>query len=328
MTMGQLKLEYQIKYFLLFLLFSNLWVKLSAQEYCTFNIGEIINLKSTANFRQLPNTKSEIIYTFSADSKINFVVVDNIYNNGYLKVRLKVRETERDTSIIRLNDTVGWISFNLVKSRITIYRSGDVPVEDYDASIQEILEYKFQNLCKYSEYSLAFCYQQRGIVKYENRDFFGAVQDLTSSIQLNTEVCFSYSYFYRAKAKQDLEDFSGAVSDYNLALKQCTLSIADDLCRCLQCSHEDFYYVPHAFCTEDIYIQRSYCKSMLNNNNGALIDLNTVIAMSPEYGYAYYIRGQIKCNMNNMIGGCADLSKAGELGIKEAYDEIHMRCNK
>jgi hypothetical protein len=32
--------------------------------------------------------------------------------------------------------------------------------------------------------------------------------------------------------------------------------------------------------------------------------------------------------MNDTDGGCKDLSRAGELGIKEAYDEIKKRCNK
>lgn len=310
------------------LLFSVLCLRSPAQDYCTYEIGDYVLLKSVADFRQFPNANSEIIYTFQVDNNVSFVVVDSNYDNGYIKVKLEVDKQEKDKSIIKLSDRVGWILFTSVKANQTIYSSGNFSVENYDSWIKELLDYKLSNSCLYSEFSLAFCYQQRGIAKFKNSDFFGAVQDLTSSIKMKTEVCLSYSFYYRAKAKQDLLDYSGALSDWDMTLKQCALSKNNYNCACLQCDHKIFISIPHSFCIEDVYVHRASCKSMLKNNNGALADLNTVIALSPEFGPAYYIRGQIKCNMNDKIGGCADLSKAGELGVKNAYEQIQIRCNK
>ena len=44
-------------------------------------------------------------------------------------------------------------------------------------------------------------------------------------------------------------------------------------------------------------------------------------------GNAYYIRGFIKLELNNLNGACTDFSKAGELGIMDAYDAIKENCN-
>ena len=67
---------------------------------------------------------------------------------------------------------------------------------------------------------------------------------------------------------------------------------------------------------------------MLKNNQTALSDLNLLISLYPNYGNAYFYRGQLKDILNDIDGCCKDLSKAGELGIKDAYDEIKKRCNK
>ncbi|MDR1225392.1 MAG: tetratricopeptide repeat protein [Prevotellaceae bacterium] len=92
----------------------------------------------------------------------------------------------------------------------------------------------------------------------------------------------------------------------------------------------------------------------------AIEDLNATIALDPTFCYAYYNRGNLKCNSNQMPEaiddyvkaielypnfaeayynrglvqifmqdtekGCLDISKSGELGIKEAYNIIKRYC--
>jgi tetratricopeptide (TPR) repeat protein len=61
--------------------------------------------------------------------------------------------------------------------------------------------------------------------------------------------------------------------------------------------------------------------------NGALNDLEKVINSNQKDGLAYYYRGKIKIQKNEMDSACLDLSKAGELGVEEAYELIKQTCN-
>jgi hypothetical protein len=40
----------------------------------------------------------------------------------------------------------------------------------------------------------------------------------------------------------------------------------------------------------------------------------------------YFMRAMIKIGLNKMDGVCEDLSKAGELGYMQAYEEIKKYC--
>jgi hypothetical protein len=55
--------------------------------------------------------------------------------------------------------------------------------------------------------------------------------------------------------------------------------------------------------------------------------LNKAIALESEFAEAYYNRGLTKIYLNDTQGGALDLSKAGELGLAEAYSIIKRYCN-
>ena len=48
-------------------------------------------------------------------------------------------------------------------------------------------------------------------------------------------------------------------------------------------------------------------------------DYTQAIALAPELAEAWFNRGLVQLYMKDTRKGCIDLSKAGELGIKEAY---------
>ena len=67
----------------------------------------------------------------------------------------------------------------------------------------------------------------------------------------------------------------------------------------------------------------------LNNNSKrtysydeAVADLNKAVKLFPDFAYAYYNRGIIQLFMKDTRKGCLDISKAGELGILEAYEVL------
>jgi len=55
-------------------------------------------------------------------------------------------------------------------------------------------------------------------------------------------------------------------------------------------------------------------------------DFSKAIACLPGFAEAYYNRGLISILLNDNLSGCEDLSRAGELGILDAYRVIKRTC--
>jgi tetratricopeptide (TPR) repeat protein len=68
-----------------------------------------------------------------------------------------------------------------------------------------------------------------------------------------------------------------------------------------------------------------YCKT--EKYYQAIEEYNKAISIEPEFAEAYYNRGLVKILLNDIEGGAKDLSKAGELGIEDAYNVIKRYCN-
>jgi tetratricopeptide (TPR) repeat protein len=75
------------------------------------------------------------------------------------------------------------------------------------------------------------------------------------------------------------------------------------------------------------FFNRAYIYLKLGRYQQAMEDLNRAIALEPEFAEAFYNRGLTKIYLNDTQGGALDLSKAGELGLVEAYSIIKRYCN-
>lgn len=120
----------------------------------------------------------------------------------------------------------------------------------------------------------------------------------TETIKLNPKE--SSGYFFRGYYKLELEDYVGAISDFTKAI-----SISPN------------YY--------GALLYRSFAKYKTNDYNGALVDCNKILARS-EDDKAFLLRGSIKITLKNKEGACSDFSKAGEMGLEEAYEKIKLYC--
>ena len=60
---------------------------------------------------------------------------------------------------------------------------------------------------------------------------------------------------------------------------------------------------------------------------GAINDYSKAIELEPDFAEAYFNRGLTRIYLDDMEGGSLDLSKAGELGLTEAYNVIKRYCN-
>jgi tetratricopeptide (TPR) repeat protein len=74
------------------------------------------------------------------------------------------------------------------------------------------------------------------------------------------------------------------------------------------------------------YYNRAHIKSLVNDLPGAIYDYGQAISLNKDFPEAYYNRGLINIYLNETEKACQDLSKAGELGLREAYYAISKYC--
>lgn len=70
------------------------------------------------------------------------------------------------------------------------------------------------------------------------------------------------------------------------------------------------------------YYNKAYIAAKLNNFDTALHDLDEAIRIHPQFAEAYYNRGLIYLRIGKTKLGIQDLSKAGELGMAQAYSVL------
>ena len=59
-------------------------------------------------------------------------------------------------------------------------------------------------------------YFNRGLDKYNDGDYYGAISDLSKAIEINPRK--HKAYYNRGLAKKTIKDYSGAISDYKKEL--------------------------------------------------------------------------------------------------------------
>lgn len=112
----------------------------------------------------------------------------------------------------------------------------------------------------------------------------------------------------RGDCKMMLEDYYGAIMDYNFAIEtKDTRLFADN--------------------KSTYYLERGRAYTLLKNDQQGMIDVNKAIEINKNYAEAYYLRGLLHINVNEIESGCLDLSKAGELGFERAYQYIKEYCH-
>jgi tetratricopeptide (TPR) repeat protein len=77
-----------------------------------------------------------------------------------------------------------------------------------------------------------------------------------------------------------------------------------------------------------LFYSRAVAKNELGDYLGAKNDLNRAIELEPLEALYYLMLGRMFLKLNKIEDAYNNFSKAGELGCKEAYDEIREHCNK
>ena len=203
---------------------------------------------------------------------------------------------------IKPNDSRGYFNRGFCYESLNYY---DSAIRDYS----KVIELRKKN---YTVSGLD--YSSRAQVLFKNGRYVEAMSDISNAIILNSQNIYFYSL--RADIKIALLDYRGAIEDLKLAI---------DL---EQKTPLNFYVLP-IYKEEhiaDYFSKIGTCKANLNDFQGAVDEYNNAIKWSPNHSYSFYSRGKVLIRLGEKDRGCLDLSKAGELGYKEAYVAIKMYC--
>jgi tetratricopeptide (TPR) repeat protein len=197
----------------------------------------------------------------------------------------------------------------------------------YDkALIKEITVYQSKSIDQTAEE-----YFYRGLIKFNKKDYNGAIFDYTKAIELNSNN--SSIYHNRGLAKINLGDIEGSIEDYTKAIELDPDYVSAYMNRGNVKSNLKDYYGSIADHTKAIEIDPNYAPAYMNRGNvksnlkdyyGAIADYTKAIELEPNLAIAYYNRGNAKNFLKDFHGGIIDLTKAIELDPNDS-DYYHNR---
>ncbi|MCD8173598.1 MAG: tetratricopeptide repeat protein [Alistipes sp.] len=164
----------------------------------------------------------------------------------------------------------------------------------------------------------------RGITQSQIKQYTSSVNTYTEAIDRNPTNAFLY--VNRSTTRSEMTDF---ISSIDNSFQRITID-ADPSSRLRNTSTRTYSYdesiadlnkaakllpeLPHIFYNRGILLARS------GRMPEAFEDFSRAIEIYPDFAEAYFNRGLVQIYMKDTRKGCLDLSKAGELGITEAYE--------
>ena len=153
---------------------------------------------------------------------------------------------------------------------------------------------------RYSEYYKAFYYINRGVLRAEMIDFISSIENNVQTLTMDDQGTT------RARVRDQVSrtyDYSEAIDD---------MLAADKLLPGVPYIH---FNLGNLYCLSSKFVESvdSYTKA---------------IDVFPYMGDAYYNRGLVLIYLKDKEKGCIDLSRAGELGVGDAYSVISKYCEE
>nr|MBD3622000.1 tetratricopeptide repeat protein [Sunxiuqinia sp.] len=172
----------------------------------------------------------------------------------------------------------------------------------------------------------------RGIFKFLVSEYSEAMDDFDQAITMDERN--TLAHFSRANCRvqmvellESLPDFSedmtipvGSTPEPNQNTPEMINDYEDILNDYQVCIHikPDFPFA---------YYNKAFILCKLGRYQEAIRNFDKAIELQPDFAEAYFNRGLTKIYLDEMDGGANDLSKAGELGIQDAYNIIKRYCN-
>ncbi len=168
----------------------------------------------------------------------------------------------------------------------------------------------------------------RGITQSLIKQYTNSVNTYSTAIDQNPSNPFLY--LNRSTTQAEMTDFISSIdnnyqritieSDPVARLRNTTTRIFnyDDAIADLNKAIKLFPEFAH------LYYNRGNLMALSGKYPEAYDDYSRAIELYPNFGDAYYNRGLVQIYMKDTRKGCLDISKAGELGVKEAYMTLQL----
>ncbi len=186
-----------------------------------------------------------------------------------------------------------------------LFKSGDISFEDmFQLAISEMSVKQYTN--SINTYSSAikaaptnpFVYMNRAVTQAEMIDFISSIENSYQRISIESDPA------------QQLRNQAVRTYSYDQAIADLTKSIK---------LYPGFAYS---------YYNRANLLALSGKLPEAFDDYTKAIELNPHFAEAYYNRGLIQIYMKDTRKGCLDISKAGELGIDDAYEILKIYMNQ
>ncbi len=167
-------------------------------------------------------------------------------------------------------------------------------LNQFDAAVND------ESKGNYSEYYKAFYYLNRGALRAEMIDFISSIENNVQTLTMDDKGTT------RARVRDQVSrtyDYSEAIGD-------------------MQAADRIMPGIPYVY----FNLGNLYC---LSSKFVESVDTYTkAINVYPYMGDAYYNRGLVLIYLKDKEKGCIDLSRAGELGVGDAYSVISKYCEE
>lgn len=212
---------------------------------------------------------------------------------------------------------------------------------DPDAQIkrQSLYNAQIDNYNKLTGSNLEFCTIQKAKKASDVNTYFSTIDSCTE--QLRTNPTHQSTLMLRAYCLTQVEDFSSAIADFDLLIKHYPTNVlayfnrANARIREAETSKDGLTQATCMLAINDLYMALQldpkliyavynigYIYLLQEKYSDAIASFTQCIDTYPDFAEAYYNRGLIYIYQGNKEQGRKDLSKAGELGIHEAYNII------
>ncbi len=177
-------------------------------------------------------------------------------------------------------------------------------------------------------------YLNRGIIVEQTDNFNEAIRDFTKAIASDERNMLAY--FCRANSRAKMVDAIRSQGNLpepeilNLTGKK--TAVENKIGEVKILDYEDIIEDYESI----LYMNPNFIFAWFNMANtkvkkrdylNAVNDYTKAISLEPDFGEAYFNRGLTRIYLNDLEGGALDLSRAGELGLTEAYNVIKRYCN-
>lgn len=183
-----------------------------------------------------------------------------------------------------------------------------------------VIEDEFTSLISKSDAPRPIDFFARGVARSMLKNYDGAIADFTKAIVSSddfTAALFARSNAYTQKGMMEnmnidiSSDISQTDKDNTFLRRNADLQLAmADLDELLSIDPSMLY----------AWYNKGYIYYLIEDYTSAIQAYNRALEIDPEFGQAYFNRGLAYIHQGNRKNAFSDLSKAGELGVLEAYN--------